>query len=242
MNFIAELVTRGIISSHSLQIPPEVRCTVAVDSLTKDLICRAKELTASQDYLAARTCYTEALLSNPFNTKLWNDRAFTHLKLEYPELALSDAARCLMLLYAEGAKIEISDPEGLLGSMIKAQYYCSLALEDLHNFEIALEFVEQILTCVGHPDLPQGETLHQTLLEKKTSLESKIKESSNIHFDPRLPIDSMASKNIGTMRVDMYPWNDFEELRKGKNPQEHLKKLNETLLPLLRSSPLCACE
>ncbi|CAF1309127.1 unnamed protein product, partial [Didymodactylos carnosus] len=88
------------------------------------LIDSARELLEANEYLEARALYTQALALDPFDAKLWNYRSNAHMKLGYPELAFTDAARGLQLLDDSLARTTLSQNDHVLelGTMCVMKY------------------------------------------------------------------------------------------------------------------------
>ncbi|CAF1074025.1 unnamed protein product [Adineta steineri] len=201
--------------------------TQTVDQLLES----ARELLGSEDYLGARVLINQTLALDPFDAKLWNYRSIAHLKLGYPELAFTDAARGVQLLDDKLAKttLSIDDRNDSVFLKLDILYSCLLAAESLNSFETALHFIRRLLT---NAHLLSDEA-RRTLLEKRALFEAKTNEIRNTFIDQSnsLGVSVDHITNIGTMRVTKYPWDDFEPFCTESDIENQLKELNTMLEP-----------
>ena len=106
----------------------------------------------------------EALEVGPFDPTVWNYRSNVHLKLAYPELAFTDAARGLQLLDDKrlaGATLAENERLDSLLFKIDTLYSCLLAAEGLKTPPTALHCVERLLTNSHLLSAEALETLRQ---------------------------------------------------------------------------------
>ncbi|KAK6531895.1 hypothetical protein TWF694_003058 [Orbilia ellipsospora] len=62
------------------------------------LVQDANNATSSTDHLRSRELLTQALTISPYDPDLWHKRALAHIELGYPDLAIGDAYRALLLV------------------------------------------------------------------------------------------------------------------------------------------------
>jgi tetratricopeptide (TPR) repeat protein len=190
------------------------------------LINSARELLEANEYLGARALYTQALAMDPFDATLWNYRSNAHMKLGYPELAFTDAARGLQLLDDKLAKTTLSQEDRNFSIFMKIDvlYSCLIAAESLHTFQTTLHVIARLLT---NSHLLSDEA-RQIILEKQAFLKAKINEKLSSYTGRNNPlgmnVDHIA--NLGTMRVVKYPWDDFEPFGSENDTETQLKEIN----------------
>ncbi|UJR06794.1 hypothetical protein I4U23_011081 [Adineta vaga] len=193
------------------------------------LIDSARQLFDNEEYLAARALYTQALTLDPFDARIWNHRSNTHLKLGYPELAFTDAARGLQILDDKLAKKTLSreDRNDCVFLKLDVLYTCLLATEALNTFQMALQYINRLL---ANSHLLSNE-VHKTVLKKQAIFHDKINQKVNTLNKTNIPsgvsIDTIS--NLGTMRIVTYPWDDFEPFNSANDIETEMKKLNNAL-------------
>ncbi|CAF1256068.1 unnamed protein product [Adineta ricciae] len=197
----------------------------------EELICSARKLYDTEEYLAARALYTQLLALYPFDARMWHHRSNTHLKLRYPELAFTDAARGLQLLDDTLAKKTLSrdDQNDAVLLRLDVLYTCLLTAEALNSFQMALQYIDRLLANVH---LLSSET-RKVVLEKQATLRDKISQRISTLRGANVPlgvsIDTIS--NLGTMNVVKYPWDVSEPFTATNDLDAELKELNSAFEP-----------
>lgn len=196
------------------------------DQTRDELFDMAKSLLAAKEYLKARELITEALLLDPFNPLLWNFRSNAHLKLGYPELAFTDAARGLQLLDDQLAKTttSVQDRNSSVLQKVDVLYSCVLAAEDLNVFQTGLHFIDRLLT---NSHLLSAEA-RDTILSKQAVFKGNIDDSVkrfSVGNDLNRRYASHVT-NLGTMRVVKYPWDHYEPFSSEEDINTQLEQMN----------------
>ncbi|CAF1256160.1 unnamed protein product [Adineta ricciae] len=207
----------------------------------EELICSARKLYDTEEYLAARALYTQLLASDPFDARMWHHRSNAHLKLGYPELAFTDAVRGLQLLDDTLAKKTLSreDQNDAVLLRLDVLYTCLLTAEALNSFQMALQYIDRLLANVH---LLSSDAC-KVVLEKQATLRNKISQRISTLRGANVPsgvsIDTIS--NLGTMHVVKYPWDVSEPFTATNDLEAELKELNsafEPFAPKLKIVPM----
>ncbi|KAI5781908.1 hypothetical protein EDC01DRAFT_665325 [Geopyxis carbonaria] len=185
--------------------------------------------------LAKRNALTEALRSNPYDPALYVNRARAHLDLGYPDLAVGDSYRAVLLVdYAHTTVVfdddsddEYEDDEVRHGRRV---------IEAMGDDEDARNSVEKAALSI----LAQGLMLCGAWRDAKNFAKRGLEKFNDTEVAETFNkvLLEVAVKNgteeAPTSRVSLYPWNEYEPDRFGKETVDYL---NTHMMP--RASTAC---
>ncbi|KAG9288832.1 hypothetical protein G9A89_001156 [Geosiphon pyriformis] len=177
------------------------------------------------DYLAAREQYTLALALSPQDPLLWSNRAASHLKAGFPELAIVDAKKAETLLLKRGAAKDTL--------FFKIKYRYSEAAAALGVYEHAAEKLDAVLkeknigNIITNLDIKLYKQKRKEYREKaakqKIIAEQRIENQSslqNLLYDPLTHLMSMGS----FASTGCYPWDTRTRNRMSKKTIQRLQR------------------
>ena len=166
----------------------------------------------------------EDITNDPYNVVHYLTRASTYRTLGYPDLAVGDAYKALLLVdeisdeseeYHDLAKSSFDESKWELTKLQNAIYGILIqSLTDCKCFRSALTFAKQWKRTNQQPDAVRA--ISNILI--------LYREEAGILKDEELDVNKLPDNT--TVRREIYPWNQFEPDRNG---DEYLSSLNVQL-------------
>ncbi|KAK6352275.1 hypothetical protein TWF730_009105 [Orbilia blumenaviensis] len=212
-------------------------------------------MSLDEDPLRSRNLLTEALAISPYDPDLWQERAIAHAKLGYPELAIGDAYRALLLVQ-ELLEAHEESEFGFVGLVAwrgrRAQPKDTFATDEditeveVQDYDSVPEITEEEDKDLKKTDILARRLICSSLLEIGCLLDAWEQSDASIKIYPDddelqkvykeadTRIKQGREKGVtdfqlreGEVARVIYPWNTFEPERTSDETVAHLNTFVE---------------